>query len=135
LDENSPGTGLLAQGQKSHENEFEQMGNAEYGAAQGFGRKVIARSFVSFESLRAKIEGPGASRPGAGHLRGFEHLNIVLDRGAFRSKRVRHKWYDENWATDEPVVHQKVVVLDDEGHAIRDDPRLNAVRADDLIKG
>jgi hypothetical protein len=118
----------------SHQNEFEQMRNVECGAAQWFGWIVIARSFVSFESLQAKAETPGASQPGAGHLRAFEHLNIVLDRKAFRRKRVLYKWYDENWATAEPFVHQKIIVLDDEGHAVGDDSSLNAVRADDLTK-
>jgi hypothetical protein len=104
---------------RSHQNDFEKIRNSQ--RLVGFDEKSsVACSFLS-ERFGAKM-----SRHELLSLAQIisEHLHILLDREAFRRKRVLFKWYDENWAIVEPFIRRNIVVLDDAGISVGGDPRI-----------
>jgi hypothetical protein len=104
--------------EKSHQNDFEKLRNSQ--RLVGFDEK----SSVAYSFLHDRFW-PKPSRHELLSLAQVvsEHLHILLDREAFRRKRVLFKWYDENWGMVEPFIRQNIVILDKTGAAIGGDPR------------
>jgi hypothetical protein len=103
---------------RNRQNEFERIKNSQ--RLIGFDEKTS----VAFSFLSERF-GPKLSRHELLSLAQVlsEQLHILLDREAFRRKRVLVKWYDENWAQVEPFIRGNIIIISKTGHPVGDDPR------------
>ena len=108
---------------KNHQNDFEKVTNKQRMA--GF----VEKSSHAYLDLCRRY-GPKPSQQELLSLAQAisETLQILLDREAFRRKKVLIKWFDENYAVIEPFLDRNVLILDGAGKPIGDDPRENKVK-------
>lgn len=107
---------------RNHQNEYEKARNME--RMEGFDE----RESYAYNKLCERY-GPKPSQHELLSLAQVisENLDILLDREAFRRKRVLIKWFDENFTKIEPFWENYIVVIDENGDPIGNDPRSRAV--------
>lgn len=111
-------SGKSRRSKKNHQNEYEKVRNME--RMEGFDEK----NSYAYAKL-CEMYGPKPSQHELLSLAQVisENMNISLDREAFRRKRVLIKWFDENFTQIEPFWKKHIVVIDENGCTIGNDPR------------